>query len=282
MSITGSALLVEMNLSVWGAQKVDKGATDTLTSSNHASRDAARVHKNLMAGTSLRKEIADYAAGCRLWHNTRTLAWSDRGPRLLPTSLFFDYKTEANFRRDRFEEKVDAFLKDYEQVLVPKAQANLGDMFDPTDYPSVDELRERFGFRLVFTPVPDSGDFRIDVGKQDLDEIRAQYDEALNTRVADAMRGQWDQLHKMLTGMSEKLVETEGVRRWHDSFIGNAQELCAMLTHLNVTKDPELERARQALERAIVGTDIEDIKESEAERAALKSKLDTILSGYDW
>jgi len=282
MGITTSSMLVELNISVWGAQKLDKSATDTLTSTSGATRDAARVQKNLMAGTSLRKDIADYAASCRLWHNMRTLPWSDRGPRLLPVTLFMDYKVEANHRQDRFDELVDKFLGEYEHKLVPQAMDNLGDLFDKNDYPTIDELRGKFGFKMVFSPVPEAGDFRVDVGAKDLAEIKTQYDEALNTRVAEAMRAPWDQLHKMLNGMSEKLVESEGTKRWHDSFIGNAQELCQMLTHLNVTNDPELERARRGLERAIMGVDIDDIKEDEDARATLKKNVDNILSGFDW
>jgi hypothetical protein len=55
-----------------------------------------------------------------------------------------------------------------------------------------------------------------------------------------------------------------------------------MLTHLNVTNDPELERARRGLERAIMGVDIDDIKEDEDARATLKKNVDNILSGFDW
>lgn len=282
MSITSSSMLVELNISVWGAEKVDKKATDDLTFNANAARDAARVHKNLMSGTSLRKDIADFAAGCRLWHNTRTLAWSDRGPRLLPTSLFMEYKSEANARRDRFHELVDTFLGEYEHKLVPKAMEHLGDLFNADDYPTISQLRDKFSFKMVFSPVPESGDFRIDVGNRELEQIKAEYDEALNTRVAEAMRGPWDQLHKMLEGMSEKLVEKEGTRRWHDSFIGNAQELCAMLTHLNVTNDPELEKARRELEKALVNVDIDDIKEDENVRASLKKNVDDILGKFDW
>jgi hypothetical protein len=146
----------------------------------------------------------------------------------------------------------------------------------------VEQLRDKFSFKLVFSPVPEAGDFRVDVGAQALAEIREQYEEALNTRVADAVRGSWDRLHKVLSAMSEKLIETDARKCWHDSFIGNAQEMCTMLTHLNVTKDPVLEQARRDLETAIMGVDIDDVKESEIVRESLKKKVDSILSGYDW
>lgn len=283
MSIASSAVLVELNISVWTANKKDKDASNKLTAESGAAADAAQVHKNLMAGTSLRKEIADYAAGCRLWHNARTLPWSDRGPRLLPTSLFMQYKDEANARRDQFTRMTDKFRTEYPKLLETR-ERSLGDLHNPADYPSVDEVMSKFGFRLVFSPVPESGDFRLDIPAQELDAIRNEYDSNFVTRIEEAMRTPWEQLHKMLSSMSEKLVEPTGEdkRRWHDTFITNAQEMCQMLTHLNVTGDPKLEDARRQLERAIINLDIDDVKEEVGVRVDLKQQVDNILKGYDW
>lgn len=281
MSITSSAVLVELNISVWTANKLDKGATDEVLVSNGATvADAAQVRKNLMAGTTARKAIADYAAGCRLWHNTRTLPWSDKGPRILPTSLFMDYKAELNMRRDTFMHMRKQFGVDY-PALVQTAANYMGTLHNPADYPSTEEVMSKFDFRVVFSPVPESGDFRLDIPKQELDEVRRSYDDAFDTRLAEAMRTPWDKLHDMLMGMSDKLGLEEKTR-WYDTFITNAQEMCGMLTHLNITKDPKLEAARRQLETALLGADLDDIKVNESTRAELKSKVDAILSGYDW
>jgi uncharacterized membrane protein len=88
----------------------------------------------------------------------------------------------------------------------------------------------------------------------------------------------------MLGAMSTKLTESDEdtKKRWHDTFVTNAHEMCAMLTHLNVAKDPKLEAARRQLETAMIGVDIEDIKDDELTRANLKGKLDTILKEYEW
>lgn len=283
MSITSSSVLVELNISVWTANKLDRTTTNKLTADSRATTDAAQVRKNLMAGTTMRKELADYAAGCRLWHNSRTLPWSDRGPRLLPTSWFMDYKTEANVRRDTFMRMKDEFITAY-PTLQAKAQQHLGDLHDPNDYPSVDEVESKFGFRLVFSPVPESGDFRLDIPKQELDAMREEYDTNFVTRVEEAMRTPWARLHDMLSDMSAKLTEVDGEtkRRWHDTFLTNAQQMCEMLTHLNITGDPKLEDARRKLERAIFGLDIDAIKDGVDVRADLKAQVDNILKGYDW
>lgn len=284
MSISSSSILVELNISVWTANKLDKRVTDSVLVSNGAmSADAGQFRKNLMAGTTIRKDIADFAANCRLWHNQTSLPWADRGARLLPTSLFLDYKTEANRRKAQFDHMVEHFIREY-PTLEAQAQQHLGALYNPDDYPSVDEVREKFGFKMVFTPLPEAGDFRLDVANEDLEELRKQYDSNLSSRLNEAMQSQWDKLHDMLTRMSEKLVEPEDEdkRRWHDTFITNAHEMCRMLGHLNVTQDPKLEEARIKLERAIAGVDIDDIKGDIDVRENVKAKLDTILKDYEW
>lgn len=285
MSIATSSVLAEMNISVWTANKVDRGATATVINDNSAVRTAAQVRKNLMAGTTQRKEIADYAAACRVWHSTQTLPWADRGARLLPTSLFLDYKTEANLRRTTFNGLVEAFLLDYPQ-LVQQAQQHMGSLFDANDYPDVETVRSKFSFRLVFSPVPEAGDFRLDVPAEELEAIKASYTSDFGDRVFDATASLWKQLHDMLTNMSAKLddgdEDSEIKRRYHDSFLDNADTLCRMLDHLNITKDPVLDGARERMEQAIKGLSMDGIRADPMYRADAKAKLDAVLNQYDW
>ena len=285
MSISSSAVLVELNISIWTANKLDKGATDVVLASNSASSGSAQVRKNLMAGTDKRKKISDYAAKARLYHNQTTLSWSDKGARLLPTSLFMDYKANMNVYQKNMNTMIEDFYVNYAD-LIDLAKHHMGDLFNPYDYPSIEELRNKFGFRLVFSPLPESGDFRLDIPKADMVEMQDKYESAFNDRLKDAMREPWDKLHKTLTHISEKLTDVEGddetKKRYHDTLITNAQELCGLLTHLNVTKDPLLENARRSLELTMLGVDIEAIKESPDVRSSVKAKVDDILKKFDW
>jgi hypothetical protein len=285
MSISSSALLAELNISIWTANKLDKGATDSVLASNSASSGSAQVRKNLMAGTNKRKKIADYGARARLYHNQTTLPWSDKGSRLLPTSLFMEYKQNMNTIERNMNAMIQDFFDSYDD-LVLDAKLHLGSLFNANDYPSIDNLKDKFGFKLVFSPLPESNDFRLDIPQMDMQELASKYESAFNDRLNDAMRENWDKLHKTLTHLSEKLTEneedTESKKRYHDSLITNATELCGLLTHLNITKDPKLEEARRSLELTMLGVDIEDIKEHADVRQDVKSKVDEILNKFNW
>ena len=284
MSISSSALLVELNISVWPASKLDREITDKVNSDASAVRGASQTKKNLFAGTSLRKDISDFAARVRLYHNKHTLPWADKGERMLPTALFMDYKQTINGFEQTFNMMCNNFFIEYPR-LVAEAPTNLGSMYKAEDYPDIGEVKLKFGFRKAVKPLPESGDFRLDIPAHDLEEMKNDYEQQYNNRLAEAMREPWDRLHKMLVGVSEKLTDIEGddsKKRYHDTLISNPIELCGLLTKLNVTNDPKLEEARRQLELTMLGADIESIKEDAQSRSELKSKVDAILGKFEW
>jgi len=284
MSISASAVLVELNISVWPASKLDREITDKVNTDASAVRGASQTKKNLFAGTSLRKDIEKFAARVRLYHNQHTLPWADKGERMLPTALFMEYKQTMNGFEQTFNMMCQNFFLEYPR-LVAEAPTNLGTMYKAEDYPELEDVKRKFGFRRAVNPMPESGDFRLDIPANDLDEMRSEFEAKSNERLADAMREPWKRLHKVLTDMSEKLTEAagdDGKKRYHDSLISNPVELCELLTKLNVTNDPKLEEARRQLELTMLGADIESIKEYADSRSELKSKVDAILDKFTW
>ena len=287
MSISASAVLVELNISVWPASKIDKEVTEFTNRNASAVADASQTKKNLFAGTSLRKDIEKFAARVRLYHYQHTLPWADKGERLLPTKLFMDYKISMNTFEHTFDSMCNEFFQAYPS-LVAQAPMNLGTLFKAEDYPDLDDVKLKFGFRRSVNPLPESGDFRLDIPSDDLAEMRSEYEAKFEERLADAMRTPWDRLHTMLTNISEKLTDTkreeeEGkTKRYHDSLVTNALDLCSLLSKLNITNDPKLEEARRQLEITMVGTNIAAIKDDPAERVQIKSRVDAILNKFSW
>ncbi len=285
MGISNSAVLIELNVSNWGASKVDRSVADTVNANHNAIADASKVYKNLTAGSNLCSDIGKYAAQIRLYHNVTTLPWSSKGARLLPTALVMEYKQHINNMRITYEGMCNKFFAEYDNI-VRNAQANLGALFKANDYPTLDEVKEKFGFKLVFAPLPEAGDFRLDVANEDLRELTLSYEADFNERLAKAMREPWDRLYTELTVLSNKLTHVEGEdgkkKRYHDSLLENPQRLCELLTKMNITNDPQLEVARRELERALVGVDMQDIKEYEQVRTDVKGKVDAILSKFEW
>jgi len=278
--IGSNAMLVDLNISVWTGRKMDKKVSEEVDASKGTKARAGNYHKKLLAGSDKLEKVQKIVSAIRTWNYQNTLPWSDGGSRLLPMANFFDYKQTLNNFENQFTQAVDEFLVEYPQ-LVSSSAFTLGALFDRNEYPDVEELRNKFRFKYVFTPVPDAGDFRVDVEAEAKRELEEQYKSYYENKLNDAMQDAWDRLHEVLTHISERLdYSDENKKKFWDSTITNAQELCELLTKLNVTNDPKLEQARQQLERALHGVEPADVRESEGIRKNVKSKVDEILSMF--
>ena len=285
MSISDRAVLVQLNISSWGTERLDKSQTERINLLNNADAKAGKVHKDLMCGTTLAKDIDLHVGRSRLWNNQNTMPWQDRGARLLPTSLFLPYKGEMNGRETKFKTMVNRFVPNY-AAAKQTAKNYLGSMYREGDYPDVDEIASKYKWTLSVSPIPSSGHFCLDVPAEDLENVRKSCDDFVEQKVAEAMRKPWEDLHTMLTGMSGKLQEVDELngtpKRFHETFVTNALDLCKLLNHMNITNDPQLDKARQQLELVLVGTDVDDIKENEFVRSDMKKRVDSILNQFDW
>jgi hypothetical protein len=99
-----------------------------------------------------------------------------------------------------------------------------------------------------------------------------------------AAQDSWTRLHDALSRLSDRLViEEDGKKRkFHDTMVTGALELCELLTHMNITRDPALDKARRRLEEVLSGVTPKDLRESDGTRAATKQKVDAILAAFDW
>ena len=240
------AMLVEFNASVWTARKLDKGTTDEVISTKSAmAKDAARVNKNLLAGRPELDAINQQIGKVRTFVYDNTLPWSDSGLRLLPTVNFMTFTAKMGEYEEEFNRMVDDFVQTYPTLITAQAMA-LGDMFKRDEYPSAQAIAEKFRFRVGYMPVPTAGDFRVDVGNEAQAELKQQLEKLQAERVETAMADVRARLGEHLRRMSDRLavdvingeVKT---RRFHDSLVSGALELCDIVKSLNVVGDTNLE-----------------------------------------
>lgn len=281
------AMLVEFNASVWTARKLDKSTTDEVVSAkNAAAKDAARVNKHLLAGRTELDVIQQLVGRARTFVYDHTLPWSDSGLRLLPTANFQKFTERMNDFEEEFEATVKAFVAIYPTLITAQAMA-LGDMFKRDDYPTAHEIMTKFAFRLNFMPVPTAGDFRVDVGNDAQADLKARLEKLAQERVDAAMADIKERLATHLKRMSDRLT-TDYVngeakqRRFHDTLVDGALELCDMAKALNITGDLDLESARSELEQLLVGVSPDELRKNHAVRDDVKKNVDAILDKFNF
>jgi hypothetical protein len=280
-------MLVEFNASQWTARKLDKGATDEIVHNKNAQdKGAARVNKNLLAGRKELEVINKHVGAVRTFVYNNTLPWSDSGIRLLPSIKFMEFNQRMQDFEDEFSKLVADFVDVYPTLITAQAMA-LGDMFNRDDFPSPSDVAHRFDFRLNYMPVPTAGDFRVDVGNDAEKELREKLSKLADERIGHAMRDVKSRLKEHLDRMSDRLGSdvVAGViqtRKFHDSLLDTAFELCDMVKALNITNDPDLEAARKELATTIQGLDVQDLRKNVPVRNDVKASVDAIRSKFSF
>jgi hypothetical protein len=206
----------------------------------------------------------------------------------------------------RFNALVNAFLGVYQTEISKQAFEN-GALFDRSEYPSEDEVRAKFRFALNVSPVPTSGDFRVDIGHEAAKQLAEQYERLAAERMSAALAEPWQRIKDQVLWVKERMeavlaydpdaVEEQPVTdpdgkvidikitkkrrpKLYDSMLENGLELCKTLSDFNITNDPRLEEARRELEAALTRVDMDSLKESPELQKATKTAMQDILDRF--
>ena len=242
------ALLVQLSIKQWSANKQDKKATSDITSQARAASGAARVHKSLLPGAFEREEVQKCARYIRQYFYANTLPWGLDGMQMLPVQNYMDFMAEFRAKRSHWLTLVDKFCCEYPRLRY-QAQQSLGHLYNHDDYPMPSEVERRFDMDLAVFPVP-TNDFRVAIAGDELARIQNDVVQRVQEAQAGAMREAWQRLYDRVSKIAERLADPTAVFR--DSLIENAQEICALLPRLNFTNDPQLEYMRQQVEQHLV------------------------------
>lgn len=274
--LQNKAMLVDLTIHQWTARKYDKKAT-TEVETTYSAKNAGRFNKQLVAKSALLL-IGRKANELRDFHYSKTLPWSDTGPRLLPSELFMEYRAGVRRLRDEFNALVSLFVKDYPN-LIADAQRHLGQLFNQADYPPVSEMYSRFYVGWDITPVPSGSDFRVDMADYERAEIQQDIEQRMAERQSRATRECYVRVKEVLERMKKQCVESN--TRVTDAVVSDAHEIAVTLDKLNITGDPELTRlGREMREGLLVGA--ETLRTDTHIRKEVGDRASELLNSVTW
>jgi len=280
MDISARALLVNTTVRVWTGEKCDRAITREICDMKGAEKDAVRANKSLLGEHIRGVQSAERAV--RQAVNDRTLPWMDDGTRILKGSVFMGF-TEAMAQPIReFDSAVDAFIASYPEIKF-EARRRLGDAFAEGDFPAQSRLRERFGVKLTYLPVPSIDDFRVCLSDEEIAAVRRNAQEALRGTVNDAVRSLLDRLHEPVARMATRLRlfrRTSSGKVEHpfrDTLVENVREIVKLAPALNLMDDPKIAELCADIERHLASQDPEQLRRSARLRNSVADEADAIL-----
>ena len=152
MKLSEKAILVAPVLRKWNPRKVDKRLAREMADKYGVHSDMVSASKRLVALNeksfsklqTIDKNIRNHCfysvgLGCRGF----CVPYDGKGWHLLPTELQQKFIARFNGYKDEREKVVKKILSDYDSI-VKEAKESLKDMFDPSDYPSKEEIKDLF------------------------------------------------------------------------------------------------------------------------------------------
>lgn len=279
-SISSSAMLVELNISLWSGRKYDKAVSNEIALQKQTTTKSGNFNKVLFAGESKFEAIGKYAGNTRTYHYDVTMPWSDSGLRLLTTPMYFDYQKEMTGREQEFSRLVADCVSDWDNMIA-RARDNLKTMFNIEDYPNKDEIANRYRFSIRYSPVPEVGDWRVDVGNEAVRSLQDSYAEHYQANLNQAYKDVWDRTYQALTSMSTKLAGNNK-QIFRDTLVTNVRDMIDLLDKFNITNDDKMRRAKVKLQDVMLGITPDALREDDDLRLDTKSKVDSLLKEFSW
>jgi hypothetical protein len=267
------AVLITLGISQWTARKYDKRVTQEVADTHGVQSDAGRYNKVLIESAEIKK-VAKAVNAARTFFYAHTLPWSDEY-RIRPTQGYLDFMNDLGECKAEFETRVREFCGMYSD-LQTKARITLKGMYNPGDYPTPEQLSKKFDFSVSVMPLVGARDFRIDLSKEQVEQMGAQLERQNAKAVKMAMRTAWTRLYEAVSHMADKLNGEKTVFR--NSLVDNLEELTKVLPVLNITNDPELAKVCDEISHTLCSYDPDTLRKDETARVVTCRKAHSLAA----
>ena len=264
MDLKSDAMLVGLRISAWSGRLYDREASDHVAAHHDASTSAGRYNKRLLPKAALAALNATMSEA-RTRHYANSLPWDDKGSRLLTVANYESYTEIMDALRERLVRERARFIEDYDHY-VEQARLDLGKLFRMEEYPSKDQLRDKFSIRYRITPVPDADHFIASLASDDTDRVKRDIERHIEEQLHDAVGDLYRRLAEAVERVSERLNEDGDGKPlvFRDTMISNIRDLVDVVPRLNIFGDQRLARLCEEVKERIAGVEPDSLRPSSA------------------
>ena len=274
MPIQDAGLLITLTLKQWQARKLDKKISLEVCQTKGAKADSGNFHKVLIGKQHL-QPITQLVNKIRNYHYSNTLAWSHKGVDFLPSKHYLTYMDNMGTLKDKFEFTCDEFVKKYPHLLT-EASVDLNNMHDSDDYPSPEVVRERFFMDIAATPVPSSGDFRVDIGTKELKKLKDKLDVSLKGAEHAAALDLYSRFYTSLAKVVVTLADPYKIFR--NTLIFNVEDISTKIKTMDISNNPVLQTLASEAHGLCKSIIIDNLREDPDSRISANREFKKLLT----
>lgn len=273
MSLTETAMLVKPRVSMWSARKMDNRVNTSIASEHECASNVGNFYKKLIKSDAL-DAFKRVAGEFRNYNYMVTMPWEDGGTRLLPATMYYDYREMVA----SFIEKADQHASEFTVMYAEHkkdAQTFLGKLYREADYPDPSEMRAKFGLGYHITPIPTIGDWRIESLQDERDQIERDLEALYERKLGEAYADLWSRLYEATDKIYERLVDPGNI--FKKDLIANVASLCDLLQKLNIDNDPNLAKMATDVKLKLCSTNVDVLRANATVRYDVAQQAKTIM-----
>lgn len=267
-TLADKALLVKLTKSQYQPYAFDRQATALVAAATGV--EAGRYNKRLFVGSKLLEEVNSKFNAAYTEYLKSTVPWLDDGVRMAPNALYFELVERmrpllADARAAAAE------LPKHWDAMVQADLQRLGPLGNPMDYPSKEEIINKFSISMQFFPVPSTQDFRIDVSEED----KIEMERAMKNVEANISKHLLKEMLEPVSRYVSKLAVPIGEKGsiFRDTLVENVTELVDRLPRLNIARDPDVQRMLDDIKAVVTSYSMTELRESPITREAARAKM---------
>lgn len=297
MTIQESALLIKIKCKKWQHSKNDKDAATALAiehnvfdKAGNPDHKAFSVYQN-MADVPVIKAL-DKTIG-QVGNNVSRkmlLPWTE-GEHLVTADILDKVEQKIEGYQDKMVDLKHELKKEW-PIVLKDLENRLGNTFDPSFYPSVEEIADEYSITYKLKNLDDSNDIRVKLPNSKIQKIKEDAEEEISRKVRIAQ----DKIHERVIGVLEAMIlglERHGVieegatkpSKFGNSTIANVKELADILPDLNIFGDDQLDIASNKIISRLRNLNPEELRGSKDKREEVvkdaKDIVDSLSGLYD-
>jgi gas vesicle protein len=270
-----NSILVRVRSSMMSFSKADKDVSEEVKKNHQLGENAGTYIKTIVPRKTMKKLTTAFGEVDKV-RLRYTLPWADGNIRVLSAKAFKTFSQELQKKIYNVDEEVREFLDHYDEIK-EETKRRLNGLYKEEDFPTKSQIRQSFGIRVSYFPIPDNRDFRIGV-----EEVKSSFDQDMEDQIKSAQREIWRRFKEVLGSFYERLSKEDS--RFKQATVAKISDLVDLVKVLNMDDDANIEEFRQEVEEKLTGFDTKDLREDqdfrtqkvEAAKELLK-KLDSYL-----
>jgi hypothetical protein len=260
--------------------------TLTVEQKNQAADSFGAEGKFLSAGKKLLdtahpafKAVTAIKGRCQSYWRAVSLPYPEPGIRLIRQLSIDEFDAKIGTFHQELTEAVDELDRHYAE-LRSAARSRLGDLFDPSDYPT--SLLGLFGIEHDYPSVEPPSYLRQlnpELYEQECQRMQARFEEAVQL----AESAFTEELSKLVEHLSERLSgEVDGKAKvFRDTAITNLTEFFERFRSLNVRSNEQLDELVGRTQQLVGGVEPQQLRDSTTLRQRLVTQLAGVQSSLD-